>query len=438
MKKYPKYQSVKTEVLEAIPVDWKLKRLKYLVKGKLEYGANEIAESEDPDMPRYIRITDFGDDGKLRNDTFKSLPIEVAKDYLLQEGDILFARSGATVGKTFQFKNYDGKACFAGYLIRARPSDIISSDYLYYFTRSANYENWKNSIFNQATIQNIGADKYNQLEVCIPLPHEQNAIVAFLDSKTSQIDTLIRNKQKLIELIKEERAAIINQAVTKGIDPNAKMKDSGVEWLGVIPENWSYIALKHLVATKITDGPHETPQFVPEGIPFASAEAVFNGKINLQSVRGYISKETDSIYAQKCKPKRKDIFIVKSGSTTGKIAMVDFDDDFNVWSPLALIRVNKKISPEFAFYALSSEYFQNLIRLFWSFGTQPNIGMNVIENLRVAVPPTNEQPAIVSRIIEETTRIDAVINKVEKEIELLHEYRTALISEVVTGKVCVI
>ncbi len=98
--------------------------------------------------PRYIRITDFGDDGKLRNDTFKSLPFKTAKDFFLKDGDILFARSGATVGKTFQFKDYNGIACFAGYLIRARIDEKqMMTDFLYYYTKSGIYENWKSSIF---------------------------------------------------------------------------------------------------------------------------------------------------------------------------------------------------------------------------------------------------------------------------------------------------
>src|SRR3989338_11255232 len=160
-----------------VPKHWEVKRLKYLVQGKLEYGANEVGELDDIKMPRYIRITDFDDDGNLRRDTFKSLPESKAKEYLLQEGDVLFARSGATVGKTFQFKNYKGRACFAGYLIRARPNQKILSDFLYYFTRSNAYENWKNSIFNQATIQNIGADKYSILTLPLPSAKEQKEIV---------------------------------------------------------------------------------------------------------------------------------------------------------------------------------------------------------------------------------------------------------------------
>jgi len=196
--------------------------------------------------------------------------------------------------------------------------------------------------------------------------------------------------------------------------------------------------MKRLVSTKITDGPHETPEFFPDGVPFLSAESVKNGKLDFDFRRGNISKELDEIYSKKCKPKRDDIFIVKSGSTTGKIAIVDFDDDFNIWSPLALVRVNEKVKPYFLYYALQSFYFQKQIQLSWSFGTQPNIGMNVIENLKVAVPISlEEQESIISHIGSELKRLNEIIEKFNKQIDLLQEYRTTLISEVVTGKIMV-
>ena len=204
------------EWMGEIPAHWEVKRLRHLLSEKLMYGANESAEEENVDDPRYIRITDFRNDGVLKNDTFKSLPYEKAKDYILKEGDILFARSGATVGKTFQFKNFLGLACFAGYLIKASPNpDLLLSDYLYFFTKSGIYEDWKNSIFNQATIQNIGADKYANLE--IPTPPtitEQIQITEFISNELQRIDTKKEKTQKLIDLLTEYRTALISEVVT--------------------------------------------------------------------------------------------------------------------------------------------------------------------------------------------------------------------------------
>jgi len=198
-----------------IPEHWSILSLKYLLKSKLKYGANEEAKDANPEHPRYIRITDFDFDGKLSNETFRSLPLNVAKEYLLSEGDILFARSGATVGKTFQFKEYNGLACFAGYLIKASPnSKKILSDFLYLYTKSSLFEEWKNRIFDKATIENIGADKYSVLKIIVPPIEEQFEIISYIHKECSDIDLAISKAQKEILAIKEYREALITDLVT--------------------------------------------------------------------------------------------------------------------------------------------------------------------------------------------------------------------------------
>lgn len=147
------------------------------------------------------------------------ITFEIAKDYILQKGDILFARSGATVGKTFQFKSYQGIACFAGYLIKASPDENrVLSDYLYLFTKSNVYENWKNNVFIQATIQNIGADKYNYLQITTPSIEEQKSIVQFIESESAKIDSAVSIIEKELLLLQEYRTALISEVVTGKID----------------------------------------------------------------------------------------------------------------------------------------------------------------------------------------------------------------------------
>lgn len=202
-----------------IPKNWSVLNLKYLLKSKLKYGANEEAKDANPEEPRYIRITDFGYDGKLCDDTFRSLPLRKAKEYLLTEGDILFARSGATVGKTFQFKDYNGLACFAGYLIKASPNEKkILSDFLYLYTQSSLFEEWKNRIFDKATIENIGADKYAVLKVIVPPIFEQGRIIEVVAKEGSEIDLAISKAQREIEAIKEYQESLIASAVTGKIN----------------------------------------------------------------------------------------------------------------------------------------------------------------------------------------------------------------------------
>lgn len=208
---------------------------------------------------------------------------------------------------------------------------------------------------------------------------------------------------------------------------------SGSNWLDTVPSHWNVKPLKLIVKMPITDGPHETPEFMPDGVPFASVEAVWNGKVHLSSVRGYISEEDHRRYGKKYHPKKGDIFIVKSGSTTGKIAIVDFDDDFNVWSPLAAVRCDdRQAHPEFVFYALSSSYFQRLVQVSWSFGTQPNIGMGVLGNLSAVLPPLAEQQTIARFLDAKTAQIDALVAQKRELIDKLKEKRQALIARTVT------
>jgi type I restriction enzyme S subunit len=213
-------------------------------------------------------------------------------------------------------------------------------------------------------------------------------------------------------------------------------KPSGVEWIGDIPKHWEFISIKHLVITKVTDGPHETPTFIDEGIPFLSVESVQDNKLDFNKKRGYISNELHQEYSKKCKPQRDDIFIVKSGSTTGKSTIVETDEEFNIWSPLCIIRSNKKkIIPRFTFSSIQSYYFRRFVELGWSFGTQPNIGMGVIENIKLVVPPLSEQLQIVEYLDTRTKEIDDLVSMEQNKIDLLKEYRQSLISEVITGKI---
>ena len=418
MKPYPKYKLSNIQWLGDIPEHWEVKKLKYIVNGKLEYGANESAELEDRSLPRYIRITDFGNDGKLKEDTFKSLSEEVALGYLLQEGDILFARSGATVGKTFQFKNYQGVACYAGYLIKASPnSNLALSDFVYYFTKSDIYENWKNSIFVQATIQNIGADKYNQLELPIPPLPEQTAIAQFLDEKTAQIDTLIAQKQRLITLLKEERMAFINEQFAnedKKWDIRKVSRSFNLIGSGTTPEAGN-------------------PQYYQNG----EINWINTGDLNdglLEFCNKKITKLAfDSFSSLKIYPKGT-LLIAMYGATIGKTSILGIDGCTN--QACCALADSPFFDIKFVFYWFLGNK-QAIINLSYG-GGQPNISQEVIRTLKIPCPPLKTQQKIVESIETTTGKIDATLVKIVQEIELLKEYRMALISEVVTGKISVV
>lgn len=206
------------EWLGQIPAHWQIKKLKFTLTEKLQYGANESGVAYSERLPRYIRITDFSNNGKLSDVNKLSLPARIANDYLLKDGDILFARSGATVGKSYQFKkniSNEDSYCFAGYLIKASANEqLILSDFLYLYTNSPLFYLWKDFIFNKATIENIGADKYAQLPVIIPPLEEQTKILEVFKELNDKIEVSIICKQEEIEKLKEYKATLIDSAVT--------------------------------------------------------------------------------------------------------------------------------------------------------------------------------------------------------------------------------
>ena len=310
-----------------------------------------------------------------------------------------------------------------------------SSSYFYAYVLSICTEEL-NAKGKGTTFLELSNDELGYFSLPKPTIKEQRNIVIFLDYETYKIDTLIKQQQQLIKLLEEKRQAVISHAVTKGLNPNVSMKDSGVAWLGAVNNNCEVLPIKYIVSTPVTDGPHETPKFLDEGIPFISAEAIDNGHINFEKIRGYISFNEHKKYSKKYKPQKEDIYIVKSGATTGKIAKVNTDKDFNIWSPLAAIRCcSTKIISDFAYFYFQSKEFQTAIELNWSYGTQQNIGMAVIQNLKINIPKIREQKQIIDFLNKETSSLNQLIVKANKVIALLKERRKALISAAVTGKI---
>ncbi|MBO5517519.1 MAG: restriction endonuclease subunit S [Firmicutes bacterium] len=202
------------EWIGEIAEEYNVYKLKYVLRQQLQYGANQSGVPYDELLPRYIRITDITLDGRLKNTGALSLVEEDAQDYILQNNDVLFARSGATVGKAFIYKSEYGRAAFAGYLIRASLKDDLLPDLLFYYTQSSIYDEWKKQIFIQATIQNIGADRYRELPVILQPIMEQREIVSYLKSKCEEIDSLIDRKESLLAELEGYKKSLIYEYVT--------------------------------------------------------------------------------------------------------------------------------------------------------------------------------------------------------------------------------
>lgn len=199
-----------------------------------------------------------------------------------------------------------------------------------------------------------------------------------------------------------------------------------------IPNEWDVIKIKHVLSEKITDGPHETPNFIDEGYPFLSVDSIVDGKLVFENCR-YISKEDYDKFKLKCNPQKDDVFMGKAASI-GKIAIVDVDFDFSIWSPLALLRADKnKILPKFLEYSLKSDIAQDQIDLYSTSNTQKNISMDDIPRIDLLVPNLERQEKIVEYLDNETQKIDNIIDKYKKLIDLLEEKRKILIHDAISG-----
>ena len=432
------------EWIGKIPKDWKVKRNKYFLEEinlkNTNNKENLLSVSEYYGV--VLRKEKISEDGFLTR-------AESLDGYKICKKDDLVMNIMLAWKKAMGVSVYDGIVSPAYCVYRGKNN--IFMKYYHYLFRTDLYAN----IFKQYSTGIIDSrlrlypEKFLSLSSHEPLIDEQEKIANFLDEKTSQFDLIISKKEKLIERLEEAKKSLISEVVTGKVKvvktddgyelmkrSSEEMKDSGVEWLGEIPKNWDVIKLKHLVSQKITDGPHETPELVDDGVPFLSAEAIVNSKISIPNMRGYITKEQYGIYAKKSKVCKNDILFCKSGSTTGKSALVTTDDIFAIWSPLAIIRANdKKIDYKNLFYVIQSPYFRVQVVNYWSFGTQPNIGMGTLENLYIPLSKNQQEQKSISEYLDlKIIFIDKLIDMVNIQIEKLKEAKQSLISEAVTGK----
>ncbi|CPH57367.1 type I restriction enzyme specificity protein [Burkholderia pseudomallei] len=428
-KPYPVYKDTGIEWLGAVPRHWAVLRLKQVLTEQLSYGANAAAEDDDRSNPRFIRITDLNEDGALREETFKSLPPSTAKPYMLRSGDLLLARSGATVGKSFIYWQEMGPACYAGYLIRARlDKNKCLPKYCWFITQSQYYWGFIGETSIQATIQNVSGERYANLWLALPSIDEQQAIVVFLEAESARIQALIEKKIRFIELLREKRQAIITHAVTKGLDPNVPMKDSGVEWLGEVPEHWTVLSFQRRVY--IAEGqvnPEEQPYadmmlIAPNHIESGTGRLLYTETAAEQMAESgkYLCREGDVIYS-KIRPALRKACIAPA--------------DCLCSADMYPLRGDESLLNHYLLWFLLSEPFSAFAVLEADRVAMPKINRESLNALKLALPPVEEQEQISRMLTRATTRIDALVEKTERSIELLKEHRSALITAAVTGQI---
>ena len=425
LKPYPEYKESGLAWLGQVPGHWELRRLRHLINGRLTYGANTAAEFTNPDWPRYIRITDFRADGSLKADTFRSLPPNIARDYMVDPGDILLARSGATVGKAFLVVKLTGAACHAGYLIRARPDRrLVSPEFLFAFTQSTAFSAWKDLTFNTATIQNIGADKYANLRVPFPPPEEQATIVRFLDWANRRLERAIRAKRKVIALLNEQKQAFIQRAVTRGLDPSVPLKRSGIPWLADIPRHWEVFRSKYIyreVDNRSATG-EETHLSMSQRFGLIPSSQIEEKRLVSASYAG----------AKLCE--KGDLVLNRLKAHLGVFALARerglVSPDYTVLRPVRELeeRYFEAVYRTPACRVELRQRAKGIVQGFWRLYTID------FYDIRMPFPPVDEQKRIMAQLDIDLSAVNIAGSRLEREIELLREYRACLVTDVVTGK----
>lgn len=430
MNKYSEHRSSDLEWLGEIPGHWRVSALKRVLAKPLKYGATEAGDDTTPDSPRYIRISDFDNEGSLRDDTFVSLPEEVAREYYLSDGDVLFARSGATVGKTFLFRNYCGSACFAGYLIRASSArHKLTSEFLYYFTKSHAYDAWRDLIFTQATIQNIGADKYAYLPVCLPPVEEQKRISAYLDASCNAIDAAVAAKREQLKTLDDLIIATIQRAVTRGLNAGVDVKSSGLDWLPEVPRRWRIRQIKRrctLLRGKFSHRPRNDPALYDGDYPFVQTGDITGADKYIRSYSQTLNEFGFSV--SKVFP--RGTLVMSIAANVGDVAILDFKACF----PDSMVGLvpNHKTDLNFLYYLMRG--MKEVLLRSAVLTTQLNLNYVRIGTNFAPFPPKNEQEDIAKFLdtkIEEINRTKAILIQ---QIETLIAYRKSLIHECVTGQ----
>jgi type I restriction enzyme S subunit len=439
---YPSYKDSGVEWLGEVPEHWGVKRLKFAVSnagikiGPFGGMLTDLVYGDEGDFKVYGQENVLSGDFEKGTRWIPKERWEALPGYVPKAGDLLFTRKGS-IGGCCPFPEGARAGIIDSDTIRVSlDSNALEREFLLMAFKFAYYQEAQVEMVKRgAILSGLNSEVLANLVIVAPPIDEQRRIAEFLVREVGKLDGLVAEQRRLMELLKEKRQAVISHAVTRGLNPDVPLKHSGIEWLGDVPEHWTVVALKHLVSRPIIDGPHETPIKRDEGIPFVSAEAVSQGSINFDKIWGYISPEDHAEYSKRYRPKRGDILLVKLGATTGTPAIVETDEDFNIWVPLPAIRPKAEIEPRFILHVLRSDNLKIAYELNWTYGTQQTLGLRTISNLLIPIPPKEEREAIVKHLDSKLPLFELLTTEAQRAIDLLQERRTALISAAVTGQI---
>lgn len=428
MGKYSEYKTINLPWLAKIPANWELIRNKQFLREKKDIVG---------DLSNQFTLLSLTLRGVIKRDLSEKkgkLPGSFDTYKIISPGDIIFCLFDMDeTPRTVGLSEYDGMLTGAYTVFQVNG---INPQFLYYYYLSLDNIKALRPLYTGLR-KTIKTDTFLALKLPVPPCAEQDQIVRFLDWKVSEINKLIGIRRKEIQELNQAKESIITRAVTHGIKKRVKYKTND-KYYKELPIGWHITKTRHVLLQPLTDGPHTTPTFFEDGIPFVSAEAVScgNGRIDFEHIRGFISQD---FYEECCKkyiPQIDDIYMIKSGATTGRVAIVDTDKIFTIWSPLAVFRCNPRvITARFLFYALQANPYQQQVQDGWSYGTQQNIGMRVLERLKIAYPDIVEQNEISSYLDSKCNLFERLIQLTRNKIKGLLELKNTIISDVVTGKI---
>lgn len=428
MKKYDSYKNSGIEWIGVVPSHWDVDKLNRIFQINTGFtpstGNNEFYENGKHD---WITIRDL--EGKYVSESKTKLTdIAVKGKTIIPKGSLLYSFKLSVGQMAFTTKEiYTNEAIFSVF-----PSKKLNLNYYYYLLDRILIHNSNENIYG-AKILNQELIKASKL--LVPSEEEQTTIANYLDHKTNQIDTLISKKQQFINLLQEERIAIINQAVTKGLDPNVPMKDSGIEWFGEIPEHWKLMRIGSL-SQSITGYAFKSDNFSFEnGIKIVRGDNVTENSLRWGDKTRYWNEYSDVL--DRFQLEKNDIVIGMDGSKVGKnyAYVVEKDLPLLLVQRVARIRSHSELIAKWIHFNIGAYNFKYYINLSKTDPAIPHITLKNITSYPISIPDIDELNVIIEKLNSKLENLDETLKKANQEIELLKEYKMALISEIVTGKI---
>ncbi len=433
MKVYSSYKNSGIKWLGKIPLNWNTLPLKHAAiinRQALTEQTNENHELQ------YIDIGNVNYKGIINPPDlirFSEAPSRARR--IIKKNDTIIS-TVRTYLKAVAFIDSEEKNLIASTgFATLTPISKIAPKFLYYMVSSQGFVDTVTANSVGVSYPAITSTELTRIHVWLPPFPEQRAIADFLDRKTAQIDTLIEKKQRQIELLQEHRTLLINQAVTKGLNPDVPMKDSGIEWLGEVPAHWDIVPMKWLV--DVRDGTHDTPEYIEPSeysIPFVTSKDFIGDDIDFSSVK-HISQDDHQSFIHRSNVDKGDVLMSMIGANIGKALIVIDEREFSIKN-VALLKTNGDVAlSKFILNYIRSGFLDIQIETKSRGGAQSFLSLSDIRNLPFFKMPQHERESIVNCLDERTRKIDVSLRKLSGEIALLQEYRTALISAMVTGKI---